>query len=230
MFVFPCRPVVGDVSVIHPAAASFAWGAARTPGFAAAARDASKRRAYRQVSSTLHFVPTSAEFFGRLGAPALTLLRDLADQAVQAGRPGLSRVAFISRALRELSVALCRGNASLCRSGAYVATRAAGRTPMRGLARPLTEVVQACFAPNMWVWGFWFGFALRCVALLCGVCVRLHLVLFPAGGPFLSSLFVNLCRAQRCPVPGQRVLVSAELVFRHRGSGHSGAWAFPALG
>jgi hypothetical protein len=32
-------------------------------------------------------------------------------------------------------------DASLCRSGAYVATRAAGRTPMRGLARPSAEIV-----------------------------------------------------------------------------------------
>jgi hypothetical protein len=111
------------------------------PGFAAAARDASKRRAYRQVSSALAFVPMSVGSFGRLGAPALTLLRDLADQAVQAGEPGLSRAAFISGALRELTVALCRGNASLCRSGAYVVTRAAGRTPMRGLARPSAVVV-----------------------------------------------------------------------------------------
>jgi hypothetical protein len=31
--------------------------------------------------------------------------------------------------------------ASLCRSGAYVATRAAGRAPMRGLAQPSAEVV-----------------------------------------------------------------------------------------
>jgi hypothetical protein len=94
MFVFPRRLVVGDVSVIHPAVASFAVGAARTPGFAAAARDASKRRAYRQVSSVLPFVPMSVESFGRLGAPALTLLGDLADQAVQAGGPGLSPAAW----------------------------------------------------------------------------------------------------------------------------------------
>jgi hypothetical protein len=44
----------------------------------------------------------------------------------------------------------------------------------------------------VWVWGFWFGFALRRVALLCGVFVRLHQALFPAGGPFLPSLYVNL--------------------------------------
>jgi hypothetical protein len=139
MFVFPRRLVVGDVSVIHPAAASYAGGAARTPGFVAAARDLSKRRAYRQMSSTLSFVPMSVKPFGRLGAPALTLLGDLADQNVQAGRHVLFRAAFISGALWELSVALCRGNASLCRSGAYVATRAAGRTPMRGLAPPSAE-------------------------------------------------------------------------------------------
>jgi hypothetical protein len=34
-----------------------------------------------------------------------------------------------------------RGNASLCRSDAYVATRATGRTSMRGLAQPSTEMV-----------------------------------------------------------------------------------------
>jgi hypothetical protein len=114
-------------------------GAARTPGFTAAARDASKRRAYWQVSSALPFVPMSVESFGRLGAPALTLLGDLADQAVQAGGPGLLRADFISGALRELSVALCRGHASLCRSVAYV-------------------------APRMWV-GLWvFGSASLCVA------------------------------------------------------------------
>jgi hypothetical protein len=54
-----------------------------------------KRRAYRQVSSALPFVPMSVEIFRRLGASALTLLGDLADQAVQAGGPGLSRPPFI---------------------------------------------------------------------------------------------------------------------------------------
>jgi hypothetical protein len=65
-----------------------------------------------------------------------------------------------------------------------------GRGPdaARGLGRGL---VQACLAPRVWVWGVWFGFASRCVALLCGVFVRLHLALFPAGGPFLLSLSVT---------------------------------------
>jgi hypothetical protein len=62
---------------------------------------------------------------------------------------------------------------------------------MRNLARPWTEVVEACPAPRVWVLGFWFGFGLRCVALIGAVCVRLHLVLFPDGGPFLLSLSVT---------------------------------------
>jgi hypothetical protein len=89
----------------------------------------SKRCAYRQMSSALHFVPMLVESFGRFGALALTLLGDLADKVVQAGRPGLSRATFIAGALRELSVARCRCNASLCRSGAHVTMRASGRTP-----------------------------------------------------------------------------------------------------
>jgi hypothetical protein len=36
---------------------------------------------------------------------------------------------------------------------------------MRGLARPLAEMVEACFAPRMGVKGFRFGFVLRCLAL-----------------------------------------------------------------
>jgi hypothetical protein len=128
--------VVGDAFVIHSAAASFAGDAARTPGFAATAWIASKRRVYQQVSSALPFMPMSVKSFGCREAPALTLLGDLADQAVQAGGPGLSRAAFMSGALRELSVALCWCIASLCLSGAYVPMRAAGRTLMRGLDRP----------------------------------------------------------------------------------------------
>jgi hypothetical protein len=116
----------------------------------------------RQVSSALPFVPMLVESFRRLGAPALTLLGDLAGQAVQAGGPGPTRVAFISGALRDLSVALCRGNASLCRSGAYVATHAAGQTPMPGLARPPRRLFRPVSRP---VCGFGVsGSASLCVA------------------------------------------------------------------
>jgi hypothetical protein len=162
------------------------------PGFVAATRDASKRRA----SSALPFVPMSVESFGRRKALALTLLDDLAGQAVQAGGPGLSWAAFLSGALRELSVALCRVNASLCRSGAHVATRATGRTAMRVLAQRSTDMVETCIAPRVRVWGFCFGYALRCVALLGGVCVRLCPVLFLLAGLFF---LLSLCETYWCP-------------------------------
>jgi hypothetical protein len=86
-------------------------------------------------------VPLSVESFGRLGAPALSLLRTLADHAVQAGGSGFSRDAFNSGALRELGVAMCRGNASLCRSSLYVLTRVSGQAPLRGLSCASAEVV-----------------------------------------------------------------------------------------
>jgi hypothetical protein len=102
-------------------------------------------------------VPLSVESFGRLGAPALSLLRSLA----------------------------------ICNT-VHPAPRAAGRTPIRSFAQPSTEVVSACFAPRVWILGVWFCFALRCVALLCAVYVRMRLVLFLAGRPFLLSLSVNI--------------------------------------
>jgi hypothetical protein len=110
--VFPRRLMVGDVSVILPAAASFAGGAARTPKFAAAVgTPPSGERIGRCHPPCSTFRSRSSP---RLGAPALTLLGNLADQAVNmhqaehADRPGLSRAAFIAGALWELSVARCR--------------------------------------------------------------------------------------------------------------------------
>jgi hypothetical protein len=93
------------------------------------------------LSSGLPFVPLSVESFGRLRASALSLLRALADHAVQTGGPGLSQDVFISGALRELGIALCRGNACLGRSSLYNLTRVSGRAPLRGLSCPSAEVV-----------------------------------------------------------------------------------------
>jgi hypothetical protein len=99
------------------------------------------------VSSGLAFVPLSEELFGRLGAPALSLLRSLEDQAVKAGGPGLSRDAFILGALRVLGDAFYCGNASLGQSGLYAVTRVSGRAMLSGLSCPSaewSEVVRSC--------------------------------------------------------------------------------------
>jgi hypothetical protein len=42
----------------------------------------------------------------------------------------------------------------------------------------------ACFQLRVWVLGFWFGLALRCVASVCAVYVRLRLVSFRLAGLF----------------------------------------------
>jgi hypothetical protein len=60
----------------------------RNPEPTHGARDRPKQSQRRAVHDHM-----SVESFGRLGAPALTLLGNLADQAVQAGGPGLSRAA-----------------------------------------------------------------------------------------------------------------------------------------
>jgi hypothetical protein len=131
---------VGYVSVIHAAPASCAARSALTPGFVAAAQDSAKQRAYRRYSSALPLVPLSVESFGQFRALAVLLLGSFSHVEVQAGGPGLSRPAFISWALRGLSVALCQGNASLCRLGLYIATAASGQAPLRVLSRPSIEV------------------------------------------------------------------------------------------
>jgi hypothetical protein len=109
MFVLPRRLVVGDVSVILPAAASYAGGAARTPRYVAAAQDASKQRAYPQVSSALPFVLMVVEFFKSLMVPPLTLLRSLSDHAGQGLGPlsGRLYLAGAPRARRRPVLGQC---------------------------------------------------------------------------------------------------------------------------
>jgi hypothetical protein len=116
------------------------------------------------VSSSLPFVPLSEGSFGRLGGPALSWLRSLADHVVQAGGPGLSRDGFILGALRKLGVAMCHGNASLGRSGLYVLAEVSGRAPLRGLSCPPAEVVWAWF---VWVCLLWPAFVCGWPRLLC---------------------------------------------------------------
>jgi hypothetical protein len=95
--------VVGDVSIVHPAAASFVAAAATTTGAAARSRDASNRAHYarRGLGGGYELVPVSVESFWRLGAPAYALLCRVAD--VAGGGGGVSKAAFES-ALQEMGV------------------------------------------------------------------------------------------------------------------------------
>jgi hypothetical protein len=58
------------------------------------------------------------------------------------------------RALRELNVALCRGNASLCRSDAFVATRASARNRCTVWPSPRPRWLKPVLSPvrGFWIW------------------------------------------------------------------------------
>jgi hypothetical protein len=92
MLVMPDTVVVADVSGVHPAAPTYAAGAAVTDG--AAARVRAKRAHYAQagVGEPYDLVPLSVESFGRLGKPAMGLLNALADVAVSGGGGPKERV------------------------------------------------------------------------------------------------------------------------------------------
>jgi hypothetical protein len=59
------------------------------------------------------FVPLSAETHGRLGKAFMTLISDLGNLAVGRGEGTFTKGHFLPGVLREISVTLCRVNASL---------------------------------------------------------------------------------------------------------------------
>jgi hypothetical protein len=77
MFALPRRLMVGDVSVIHLQAASFAgghWGCCMHPRVYGRCPGRLQAACVSAGVLALPFVPMSVESFGRLGVPALTLL------------------------------------------------------------------------------------------------------------------------------------------------------------
>ena len=107
----PGGTIVTDVSVNHPAAQAYVRAAAEATGAAAARRDKEKMDKHRASAEggACGFVPLSVETYGRMGAPAMQLLRDLAELASEGGAVDKQR--WVQRALRKLSVGFMRGNA-----------------------------------------------------------------------------------------------------------------------
>ena len=137
-----------DISVIHPCAASHIKHAKSDPGWAAAMRDEAKRKSYAAGGYEGYaFVPFSVESYGRLGQPAMKFLKKLSRDS---GLQGASQHAFFASALRELSVALARGNAAVFNAGAKVYCRLAGKDRWEGMSAPEAdamddaEYVQCC--------------------------------------------------------------------------------------
>ena len=85
--------------------AGLSVGVRRSPGRAFQA--AAKYRA-SPLGGACEFVPLGVESYGRMGAPAMALLRKVAGLAAESRRVNKQR--WLTGALRKLSVALMRGN------------------------------------------------------------------------------------------------------------------------
>jgi hypothetical protein len=109
-----------------------------TDDAAAAERDRAKRAHYARtgVGDSYDLVPLSVESFGRLGKPAMGLLNALADVAASGGGEGggvFCKIAFVTSALRRLSVALCRDNGRMYGESLFTLASTCGRAFQPGL-------------------------------------------------------------------------------------------------
>jgi hypothetical protein len=77
---------VADVSMVHPAAATYVRQASGTMGEAVVAGDAEQRAMYGGGGE---FVPLSTESYGRLGIPAMKFLDDFSCGRVRCHQGGV---------------------------------------------------------------------------------------------------------------------------------------------
>ena len=104
----PGRPVVGDMCVTHPLAASAVAAAAWTTGATAEGKDALKRNKYsRTGTGSCSSVPLRHETYGRAGPEAFALLNEIAEYA--AGVGSVSKKLFTENVMRDLSTTHPRG-------------------------------------------------------------------------------------------------------------------------
>ena len=141
LFVLHEGVLVIDVSVVHPAAETYVQDAANSDGAAAAARGARKVEKYScgQAGGGYDFEPVIVETYGRLGEPAFELLARLARVAAESGKVDEGK--FIENTLKEMSVALCRGNGSILAAGQKVLAQVTGHDVQPGLPCPRAELI-----------------------------------------------------------------------------------------
>ena len=106
----------------------------------AARAEAAKVAQFRSMgvdAGQYDFVPFAVESYGRLGANASSLLKELGE--VAAARGNISKTAFVRSAYREVSCALQRGNGMMYARSLFNVARASGRQFMPGLDTPVQE-------------------------------------------------------------------------------------------
>ena len=98
-----------------------------------------KKYSCGQAGGGYDFEPVIVETYGRLGEPAFELLARLARVAAESGKVDEGK--FIENTLKEMSVALCRGNGSILAAGQKVLTQVTGHDVQPGLPRPCAELI-----------------------------------------------------------------------------------------
>jgi hypothetical protein len=130
--LMPTRTVLADVSVAHPGAQAHALAASTQDGATARNVEQRKRAHYQRLGSgNYHLIPLVHESYGRMGEAATELLSRLGASAEDTG--SCSKRAFVEGSIRELSVALCRGNSRILRAYTAVGARVAGKALLPGL-------------------------------------------------------------------------------------------------
>ena len=106
--LLPGRPIVADICVTHPLAASTAKAAARDRGVTAKGKHSLKRDKYsRTGTGACRFVALSHETFGRAGPATVALFNEIVEFLASSGV--VSQTIFLENAMRDLSTTLCRG-------------------------------------------------------------------------------------------------------------------------
>jgi hypothetical protein len=133
--------VLADVSFIPPLAASYLRSAARTPGHAAALRDADKRRDYYADHACLgyEFRALSFEHLRQFSPGTMQILSE-ATHAVFP-QPGHQREASFANVYRQLSVVQCRYLSRMLTAAVGLHTARTGSDWIRGAPQATPELL-----------------------------------------------------------------------------------------
>jgi hypothetical protein len=143
-WVFHCnlRPgpgyVLADVSLIHPLAASYIRCPSRTPGHAAALRDADKRRDYFADHNCPGYAFISFETFARFSPGAMQFLCEATHAA--SPQPGHQRAVCFANVYRQLSIVQCSYLSRILTAAAGLHSARTGSGSMRGAPLHSPEV------------------------------------------------------------------------------------------
>ena len=126
--VFPSNKILIDVSVVHPAALTYAQNA-HVQLFAASARERDKTTKFKDLTQAEEacFIPFVLETFGAWGRRAVKLISDITSLAAEQKGNLASCPDVRGEMIRTLAVALQIGNAGVLLNGCLRAREHAGR-------------------------------------------------------------------------------------------------------